>query len=290
MRRNTAVLATAAILLSAAPTAFAGQTEVDRALAWIPETAISFVLIPSIKAASDDLAALVEATGQGGLLAMGRPIDALKAQFGVGANLDEKAPVVVYFPPAPAPAPAAPADADGEAAAPQQMPVVVFGVTDADAFLAANLTAAPDKGEGAYTTSNGLVVYARKLEGRVALAPTADSLPAEGARSIGERFRARLKPDEADWLARADLVAWGSRDALSAAVEAGRKMDIPDAAGAGGCFARGGPAGHPGRLALAGPRGRQPRRRQSRGRRNGGGGRQGLHRTVAAGGAPGPGN
>lgn len=237
MRRSaTAVAVSAAILLSAAPTALGGQEEVDRALGWIPENAISFVLIPSIKAASDDLAALAEAAGQGGLLAMGRPVDALKAQFGVGANLDEKAPVAVYFPPAPAAAaaPAAPADADGEAAAPQQMPVVVFGVTDADAFLAANLTAAPDKGEGAYTTSNGLVVYARKLEGRVALAPTADALPSEGARSIGERFRARLKPDEAEWLARADLVAWGSRDALSAAVEAGRKMDIPDAADAGG--------------------------------------------------------
>jgi hypothetical protein len=225
-RRRTAILAipvavpAAFLALSAASAALAGQEEVDRALSWVPENAISFILVPSIKAASDDLAALAEATGQGGFLAMGRPIDVLKAQFGIGANLDEKAPLVAYYPPAPAAEPAA--------GTLQRQPVVVLGVTDADAFLNANLTAAPDKGEGAFTTSSGLVVFARKLEGRVALGPTVDSLPADGARSIGERFRARLKPDEAEWLGRADLVAWGSRDALHAAAEAGRALPIPD--------------------------------------------------------------
>ena len=225
-RRRTAILAipvavpAAFLALSAASAALAGQEEVDRALSWVPENAISFILVPSVKAASDDLAALAEATGQGGFLAMGRPIDVLKAQFGIGANLDEKAPLVAYYPPAPAAEPAA--------GTVQRQPVVVLGVTDADAFLDANLTAAPDKGEGAFTTSSGLVVFVRKLEGRVALGPTVDSLPADGARSIGERFRARLKPDEAEWLGRADLVAWGSRDALHAAAEAGRALPIPD--------------------------------------------------------------
>ena len=234
-RRRIPALA-ACIALFAGPMASAGQEEVDRALGWIPENAISFILVPSVKAASDDLAALVEATGQGGFLAMGRPIDVLKAQFGIGANLDEKAPIVAYFPPAPPKPDAAAAPAVEAADAPQpaamRQPVVVLGVTDADAFLTANLTAAPDKGEGAYTTSNGTIVYARKLEGRVALGPTVESLPAEGARSILERFRARMKPDEAEWLARADLVAWGSRDALHAAAEAGRQIDIPDEAAA----------------------------------------------------------
>jgi len=233
-RRRTDILAlpVAFTLLSAAPAALAGQEDVDRALSWVPENAISFVVVPSVKAASDDLAALAEATGQGGFLAMGRPVDVLKAQFGIGANLDEKAPLVAYFPPAPATEPAV--------GTVQRQPVVVIGVTDADAFLNANLTAAPDKGEGAFTTSSGLVVFARKLEGRIALAPTVDSLPADGARSIGERFRARLKPDEAEWLARADLVAWGSRDALHAAAEAGRALPIPDEVPAEGAAAAAG--------------------------------------------------
>jgi hypothetical protein len=235
---RTAILAACTVLV-VGPTVFGGQEEVDRALGWVPENAISFVLVPSVKAASDDLAALVEATGQGGFLAMGRPVDVLKAQFGIGANLDEKAPLVAYFPPAPPKAAAEPGAAP--AAIAEQRPVIVLGVTDADAFLTANLTAAPDKGEGAFTTSNGMIVFARKLEGRVALGPTVESLPAEDARSIGERFRARMKPDEAEWLARADLVAWGSRDALHAAAEAGRQMEIPDeaaeAAGAAGGFA-----------------------------------------------------
>lgn len=228
MRRRQIATLAACTAFFVGPSVFGGQEEVDRALGWIPENAISFVLVPSVKAASDDLAALVEATGQGGFLAMGRPIDVLKAQFGLGANLDEKAPIVAFFPPAPPKAAAEPGAAP--AAMSELRPVIVLGVTDADAFLAANLTAAPDKGEGAFTTSNGLVVFARKLDGRVALGPTVESLPAEGARSILERFRARMKPDEAEWLARADLVAWGSRDALHAAAEAGRQIDIPDEA------------------------------------------------------------
>ena len=220
--RHISVLA-ASTLLAATPVAWADQDALDRALAWIPESAISFVLVPSVKAASDDLAALVEATGQGGVLAMGRPIDVLKAQFGVGANLDEGAPLVAYFPPAPAAEPAV--------GAAGRQPVVIVGVTDADAFLKANLTEAPDKGEGAYTTANGLLVFARKLDGRVALGPSPDALPAADARGIGNRFRARLKPDEASWLARADLVAWGSRDALHRAAEEGRRIEIPDVEG-----------------------------------------------------------
>jgi hypothetical protein len=271
MHRGTAIAALSGTLLSLAPGAAFGQNDpaglkdLDRALSWIPETAISFVVVPQVKAASDDLAALVEATGQGGFLAMGRPVDVLKAQFGIGANLDEKAPIAVYFPPsteavdgkdgkkAESGAAGGASDgnvadgnvADGEAIdgnaafeAFAARPVVVLGVTDADAFLAANLTVAPDKGEGAYTTSNGMVVFARKLDGRVALGPTPESLPTADARGIGERFRARLKPDEAQWLARADLVAWGSRDAMHAAAEAGRNARIPEvpAQGAPGGF------------------------------------------------------
>jgi hypothetical protein len=274
MHRGTAIAALSGTLLSLAPGAAFGQNDpaglkdLDRALSWIPETAISFVVVPQVKAASDDLAALVEAMGQGGFLAMGRPVDVLKAQFGIGANLDEKAPIAVYFPPSTeavdgkdgkkaesgaAGAAGGASDgnvadgnvADGEAVdgnaafeAFAARPVVVLGVTDADAFLAANLTVAPDKGEGAYTTSNGMVVFARKLDGRVALGPTPESLPTADARGIGERFRARLKPDEAQWLARADLVAWGSRDAMHAAAEAGRNARIPEvpAQGAPGGF------------------------------------------------------
>jgi hypothetical protein len=245
-RRQIATYAATAVLFAIGPSAFAGQEDVDRALGWIPENAISFVVVPNVKAASDDLAALVEATGQGGFLAMGRPVDVLKAQFGIGANLDEKAPLVAYFPPAPAPVAATdPAAAPAPAPA-MPRPVIVLGVTDADAFLSANLTAAPEKGDGAFTTSSGLVVFARKLDGRVALAPTAESLPAAGVRGIGERFRARLKADESVWLARADLVAWGSRAALHAAAESGRAIRIPDDAAAGNPGVSGVPGGFAG--------------------------------------------
>lgn len=198
--------------------------DVTRALGWIPESAVSFIVVPNLKKASNDLEQLVEATGQGGVLAMGRPIDVLKAQLGVGANLDENGPLVAYFPKA------------GETGA---LPVFVLPVTDADAFLAANLKPAPDAGEGAYTASNGMTLFARPLEGRVALATTREQLPSADARGIGERFLSRLAGDEDAWLARADLVAWASRDALAATVAAARAAEIPEipaAEGAGGGF------------------------------------------------------
>ena len=214
MLRTTAL--TLACLGLTAPSALADAAALDRALALVPDDAISFVAVPNLKALSDDIAQLVEATGQGGLLSMGRPIDVLKAQLGVGANLDEKGSAVAYFPPAPT-----------ELA----LPVVVVPTTDGEAFLKANLTAAPDAGEAAFTTTNGQTVFARVLDGCVVLAPTKDTLPATvPARGIGERFRGRLKPAEIAWLDRADIIAWGSRDALRRAVETARKApaEIPD--------------------------------------------------------------
>ena len=196
----------------------------ERALSWVPEDAVSFVVIPDLKHLNDDLVQLIDGTGQGGVLAMGRPIDLLKAQLGVGANLDDKGSLALYYP-------AAAPVAAGAAPAPLTLPVVVVPVTDADAFLAANLKPAPEQGEGAYTTASGVTFFVRKLEGRVALAPSKESLPHEGPmRGISERFRARLKADEMPWLDRADVVAWGSRDALHAAVERARVTPMPEAA------------------------------------------------------------
>ena len=80
MLRTTAL--TLACLGLTAPSALADAAAIDRALALVPEDAISFVAVPNLKTLSDDIAQLVEATGQGGLLSMGRPIDVLKAQLG----------------------------------------------------------------------------------------------------------------------------------------------------------------------------------------------------------------
>jgi len=202
----------------------ADDAAIRKALALVPDDAISFIAVPSLKSASDDLAQLVEATGQGGLLSMGRPIDLLKAQLGVGANLDEKGPLAVYYREA------------ADPAATRRLPVAVVPVTDAAAFLSANLTPAPEKGEGAFTTADGTVFFARALGAApasfVALTPTAAELPAAlPERGIAERFIARLQPAEAPWIARADLVAWGSRSALQAAVREARAQPIEAPAG-----------------------------------------------------------
>jgi hypothetical protein len=201
----------------AASAAQGAHADLEKALSWIPSDAVSFVAVPDLKKASDDVAALLEASGQGALLGIGRPIDILKAQAGVGANLDERAPVVAYYLKRAADAPA------------EQPPVFVCGVTDAAAFMKANLTPAPDKGEGAYLTAQGAVVFAKELAGRVVLAPSAAMLPAGDFTGIGERFRARVRPEESPWLERADLVAWAGRDALGEFVERAKTAPIPEA-------------------------------------------------------------
>lgn len=217
------LLATLTVPLAAAADADPVPPALARALAWIPEDAVSFVAIPDLKRASDDLGQLIEASGQGGVLAMGRPIDFLKAQFGVGASLDEKAPLVAYFPSA-----AAPAAVDPAVAAAPPIPVLVVATGDADAFLAANFTPDPAAGADAHRTADGTLWHARRLDGRVALAPKPEWLPAAEMRGIGERFDSRLLDAERAWLARADFVAWGSRDAMHAAVEAARRAELPE--------------------------------------------------------------
>jgi len=201
---------------SAAGASVAADSALRKALALVPEDSVSFVAVPSLKALSDDLAQLVETTGQGGVLAMGRPIDLLKAQLGIGANLDEKGPLALYYP---------------KVAAQRELPVAVVPVTDAEAFLKANLTVAP-AGEPAFVTAEGTTVYARALGGFVALAPTAESLPrALPERPVTDAFLARLQPAESSWLGRADLVAWGSRPALQAAAREARAQPIEAAGG-----------------------------------------------------------
>ncbi|MEY3021654.1 MAG: hypothetical protein RIS86_852 [Planctomycetota bacterium] len=220
MRIGPSLALSFALLAPSAAHAATVPPPLARALSWIPEDAVSFVAIPDLKRASDDLGQLVEASGQGGVLAMGRPLDLLKAQLGVGASLDEKAPLVAYFPPDPRPA--APA-------ATPTAPVLVVATADAEAFLSANFTADPAAGDDAHRTADGTLWHARRLEGRVALAPRPEWLPAADARGIGERLDARLLDAEREWLERADLVAWGSRDALHAAAEAARAAPLPAA-------------------------------------------------------------
>ncbi|MFM7051512.1 MAG: hypothetical protein ACKOYN_05175, partial [Planctomycetota bacterium] len=195
--------------------ALPATADFSRALSWIPADAISFVAVADLKKASDDMAALLEASGQGALLGIGRPIDVLKAQAGVGANLDERAPVVAYYLARAADAPA------------DMPPVFVCGTTDAAAFIKANLSPAPEKGEGAHTTAQGATVFVKILPGRVALAPNASQLPADDAPGIGERFLARLTAPEKEWLARADLLAWAGPTALGEFVARAKAEPIP---------------------------------------------------------------
>ena len=175
--------------------------DLDRALALIPESATGFVAWPSPKKSNADCIGMLEQLGVGGAMIAGRPIDLFKAQFGIGANFDESAPVIAYF------------IGKGEAAT----MVFVIGSTDPAAFMQANMTPAGDAALGRYTSSLGMIVSARAVGNNVIMSPSADAVAGyDASKPMGARFQARLTSEEWNSLDRADLVYWVEADAMDA--------------------------------------------------------------------------
>ena len=144
---------------------------------------------------------MLEQLGVGGAMIAGRPIDLFKAQFGIGANFDESAPVIAYF------------IGKGEAAT----MVFVIGSTDPAAFMQANMTPAGDAALGRYTSSLGMIVSARAVGNNVIMSPSADAVAGyDASKPMGARFQARLTSEEWNSLDRADLVYWVEADAMDA--------------------------------------------------------------------------
>ena len=177
------------------------SVDLDRALALIPESATGFVAWPSPKKSNADCIGMLEQLGVGGAMIAGRPIDLFKAQFGIGANFDESAPVIAYF------------IGKGEAAT----MVFVIGSTDPAAFMQANMTPAGDAALGRYTSSLGMIVSARAVGNNVIMSPSADAVAGyDASKPMGARFQARLTSEEWSSLDRADLVYWVEADAMDA--------------------------------------------------------------------------
>jgi hypothetical protein len=170
---------------------------VDEVLAQLPSRCEAFVLVPSLKRLSDRFTETLECMDRARFLLGSRPIDQLKSALGVVGNVDDRRGAAIAF---------VPHDDGGS------VPRIVFvvPVTDAQAFIEANLTATPVPGR--YRLGSTQIVYVRPADDFVVLSLDApldegEKLGLEGA----QRFREALHPDEAQALGKAHLTVYASR-------------------------------------------------------------------------------
>ncbi|MBX3354281.1 MAG: hypothetical protein KF724_01125 [Phycisphaeraceae bacterium] len=160
-RWMTAWTVAAAVLL--APGTHAGDPiKVDMALDLVPPDALGVIVLADPRASSDDIAQCIARMDRPEALLLGRPIDTLKAQLGIGAGLDDAAPVVAWWQPL-----GGAGDLDA--------PVVVLGTLDPTQFLEANFTEARDIAPDAWRREE-TVVYAKSVDRLVLLSPDADTV------------------------------------------------------------------------------------------------------------------
>jgi len=183
-RIGVVVVGAAACVAPVRAHALAGDpVKVGTALDLVPIDAVGVVIIPDPKSASDDIAQCIARMDRPEAALMGRPIDMFKAQLGIGAGLDDAAPIVAWWQPlAPSTAEAAgaPADSAGAPAAAgaavrpvMDAPVVIVGTTDPEQFLEANFISARDIAADAWRR-DGAVFYARTVDKLVLLSPDAE--------------------------------------------------------------------------------------------------------------------
>ncbi len=200
-------IAPALALPQATAAAEPARSALDAALALVPADAIAFVIVPNPKRASDDLQQCIERMNRPEASLGGRPIDQLKAQLGISASFDDKGPIAISV------------RAPSEATKPARI-VISVPATDPKAFLAGNFVAAPDIAPDAYRRQDGMVLYGKAGANHAHLSNDADAVrnfdPGAG---VGAAARARLGQRGAELLAKGDLIAWGSREAMRPALE-----------------------------------------------------------------------
>ncbi len=212
------VLATTLVFSLLSGIAFASE-DLDRALALVPDDAVGFVAWPSPKKSSSDCAALLEQIGAGGAMIAGRPIDFFKASFGVGANFDETAPVVLFGVPA------------VDATATPDL-VFIVGTTDPAAFIQANLTPEGAPEQGRFRTADGQVISARAVGHSIVASSSHDAVrdyDMTKRASIAARVQGRLTEEEWLSLDRADFVLWANAAGMRAGTRIARESAPVDA-------------------------------------------------------------
>lgn len=192
--RAGAPVAAAACAILAASVSWAGSLE--DALRLVPADASAVVVVPGVKAASDDLQLALDRMGRAEAALGGRPIDLLKAQAGLGAGFDDRGPFVAWS-----------MQSGGTF-----VHAASFAVTDADAFVAAMFDPpAEGAANGAMRSrAAGMTVWVRK-EGTHVLVADADVLAGwSTGDAFGKRLGERLGARGMEIVRGADLFSWAS--------------------------------------------------------------------------------
>jgi hypothetical protein len=200
-----------AIMLAATP---AHADRMDDALALIPADALSAVVIPNPKQASDELQQGIERMGRAETAMGGRPIDLIRAQLGIGAGFDDKGILVAW----------------SQAAAQGVSWFGLIPVTDAEAFIQSTLVqkegASPPGADGPYTFgADGPQVFARAVGNHVLVTTDTAGLGAYSAGTgLGGVLVTRLNARGQAVARMGEVLLWARPEALkqmSAAIPEG---------------------------------------------------------------------
>jgi len=184
----------------------ADPIKVGQALDLVPADALSVVIVPDPKAASEDMAQCIARMERPESALLGRPLDLLKVQLGIGAGLDDAAPVVAWW--------QALAPGGDPALA---VPVVVVGTTDPKQFLEANFAPARDVGDANEDAwrRDGAVIYARTIGSLVMMSPSASLVRNWQVKpGFAGTLQTRLGESAMRRIQSAELSAWAGPAAL----------------------------------------------------------------------------
>jgi hypothetical protein len=192
---------TAGLALSMAGRAAGMPAEIDDVLRLVPPKAPAAVVIPSVKAASDQLTQCLEGMDRAGAMLGSRPIDQLKSATGFNIGIRDSGGMAIVFSIDPAL---------------REMPLFLVPVNDAATFLQGNFVA--HDGD-AHKLANGTTLYAKAVGAHVALSESPDHVRGydAGAGAAGQLQQAL--GDRAGPLLQGELVAFAQAEAIRLAAQ-----------------------------------------------------------------------
>ena len=145
-----------------------GAPSLDDTLNLVPESAEILVLVPSLGRANQDLGQMIDGMNRPGTVLAGRPIEMLKAEFGITSGLDEVGSAAIYL-----------VMPRGEDEEPE--PVFLLPTEDPEAFITGNYPDVEPVDSDLWVSKGTETRYLRALEGHVLIS---------GDRALAERHQA----------------------------------------------------------------------------------------------------
>ena len=190
------------MLLLAGPGSIERADAFERALAFVPPEVKVIGVIPDLRRANQDLGELIDAMNRPATVLAGRPIEMLKAQFGIGVELDESGSVIAWL--------ELPAEDSDD-----PLPVILLPTQDPKAFMRGNFSRDEAVGPNAWRTSEGDLLFSREVKNHVLLAPDANLVAKYDAKGgAAQLLRTRLGEQASSYASRGDLIIWTEGEAL----------------------------------------------------------------------------